>query len=101
MGLFWSLKVAPWQPEGQRIYTLKAIEPRPYKLSVFPVTTNPSEHITSNDGCLASTEHYRSYISKGVKRVPIKHPRLQGTVFIPDGKFIVQLYILVIFSMHK
>ncbi|XP_033751226.1 acyl-coenzyme A amino acid N-acyltransferase 1-like [Pecten maximus] len=85
MGLIWSMVAAPWLPAHTRMFQSRAIKPRIITFSVFPESDSPSDYLTDKTKLLASIEHKRWYKSSNTRRIPIDHPRLQGTVFLPEG----------------
>ncbi|XP_033753022.1 acyl-coenzyme A amino acid N-acyltransferase 1-like [Pecten maximus] len=84
-GLIWSMVAAPWLPAHTRMFQPRAIKPRIITFSVFPESDSPSDYLKDKTKLLASIEHKRWYKSSNTRRIPIDHPRLQGTVFLPEG----------------
>ena len=86
MGLFWSLQLAP----GQR----KAIW-----LKKGDVTTPYTVHLSvlSDEGeVLASESCERWFLAPSVKRISVRHGRLRGTMFIPEGiKISIDINIII------
>ena len=86
MGLFWSMVSTPGLPRGQRLSHFRATAPRVFDISVVPETVDPSDYIDKKPpDVLAHYAHERFYKGHEVKRVPIDHPTIKGTLFIPKG----------------
>lgn len=85
VGLIWSMTAAPWLPEHTRMFQARATKPRNVTYSVFPESATPADYLKDKTQVMTSTEHNRWYKSQTVRRIPIEHPRLQGTVFLPEG----------------
>ncbi|XP_021340654.1 acyl-coenzyme A thioesterase 3-like [Mizuhopecten yessoensis] len=84
-GLLWSMVAVPWLPAHHRMFQRRAIEPRTITFSVFPESDSPGDYLKDRTKVLASVEHKRMFKSQNTRRIPIKHPRIQGTLFLPEG----------------
>ncbi|OWF54896.1 bile acid-CoA:amino acid N-acyltransferase-like [Mizuhopecten yessoensis] len=84
-GLIWSMVAAPWLPSHLRMFQTRAIKPRIITFSVFPESDSPWDYLKNKTNVLASVEHKRWYKSQNTRRIPIDHPRIQGTLFLPEG----------------
>lgn len=84
-GLLWSMTSAPWQPKHLRLLEMRAVKPKEYTFSVFPQSQDPSKFLKDRTEILASVNHKRWYKGPNIRRIPVNHPIIQGTLFIPDG----------------
>ncbi|XP_021376332.1 bile acid-CoA:amino acid N-acyltransferase-like isoform X2 [Mizuhopecten yessoensis] len=84
-GLVWSMVAAPWLPQHKRMFQAQAIKPRVITFSVFPESDRPCDYLNDKTKLLASVEHKRWYKSSNTRRIPIDHPRIRGTLFLPEG----------------
>ena len=83
MGLFWSMQPGPGEKKGLRLAKRDVTTPYHVLLSVI------DNHITAESltegTSLANTTLERWYMDKGVKRIPVRHGRIRGTLFVPKG----------------
>ncbi|XP_060073148.1 bile acid-CoA:amino acid N-acyltransferase-like [Ylistrum balloti] len=84
-GLLWSMVAAPWLPAYTRMFQATAIKPRTINFSVFPESNDPSEYLRDKTKVLATAENRRWYTNTSTRRIPIDHPKLKGTLFLPEG----------------
>ena len=100
MGLLWSMKQAPGQKKGLRLFKTDVTKPYNIVLKCF------DGHISPQQGQLqplSSTTFQKWYMAKGVRRVPVRDGRIRGTLFLPPGEgpfpgrsiFIQYLYSIV------
>ena len=86
MGLLWSLTPCPGQRKGIRLMKKDVTQPLNVHLSVVPgyvAIDTKDEH--SSHTSLARTTLRRSYMGPGVQRIPVRHGRLRGMLFLPPG----------------
>ena len=90
MGLFWSLQPEPGSRPGIRLRKKDVTQPHSITLSIIAghVDANHSSHHKSD--ILAQTEVKRCYMWEDVLRVPVRHGRIRGTLFIPQSKCIIK-----------
>ncbi|EDO34825.1 predicted protein [Nematostella vectensis] len=79
MGLLWSMKPAKGQRLGLRLSKRDVTKPYMVKLEVFSGNDEePKDLITM-------ATFRRHFMSKGVRRIPIREGRIRGTLFVPQG----------------
>ena len=101
MGLFRSVQPQLGSRSGIRLRKKDVTQPHSFTLSVIPghVDTNHSSH-HNKPGILAQTEVKRCYMWEDVLRVPVRHGRIRGTLFIPQSMCIIKI-VHVSFTVHK
>ena len=82
MGLIWSMKQAPGQKKGIRLFKRDVTLPFDIIVNCFDGHVIPRE--TSLQP-LSSGTFQKSYMADGVKRVPVREGRIRGTLFLPPG----------------
>ena len=83
MGLFWSMKQAPGQKKGLRLFKTDVTKPYNITLNCFDGHITPQQKQLQP---LSSAIFQQWYIAKGVKRVPVREGRVRGTLFLPPGQ---------------
>ena len=101
MGLFRSIQPQLGSRSGIRLRKKDVTQPHSFTLSVIPghVDANHSSH-HNKPGILAQTDVKRCYMWEDVLRVPVRHGRVRGTLFIPQSKCIIKS-VPVSFTVHK
>jgi len=83
MGLFWSMVQSPGQLSGLRLSKKDVTTPYKTEISLY------SGHLTcaecSKQEPLARKCVDRYYLAEGVERIPIRHERIEATLFVPKG----------------
>ena len=82
MGLLWSMKPAPGQRKGLRLFKMDVTKPYNVTLNCF------DGHVIPHEGRLqplSSGTFQKWYMADGVKRIPVKEGRIRGTLFLPPG----------------
>ena len=85
MGLLWSMKQAPEQKKGLRLYKRDVTKPYNGVLSCFDGHVTPHQEQPELQP-LSSTTFQRWYMADGVKRIPVREGRIRGTLFLPPGE---------------
>ena len=85
MGLLWSMKQAPEQKKGLRLYKRDVTKPYNGVLSCFDGHVTPQQEQPELQP-LSSTTFQRWYMADGVKRIPVREGRIRGTLFLPPGE---------------
>ena len=85
MGLLWSMKQAPEQKKGLRLYKRDVTKPYNGVLSCFDGHVTPHQEQPELQP-LSSTTFQRWYMADGVKRIPLREGRIRGTLFLPPGE---------------
>ena len=91
MGLLWSLQPEVGSRSGIRLRKAEVTQPHSITLSVLPghLDANHSSH-HKKPGFLVQMEVKRCYMWEDVLRVPVRHGRLPGTLFIPQIKGVIK-----------
>ena len=82
MGLLWSMKPAPGQRKGLRLFKTNVTKPYNVVLNCF------DGHVIPHEGRLqplSSGTFQKWHMVDGVKRIPVKEGRIRATLFIPPG----------------
>ena len=88
MGLFWSLQPPQITPRpAVRLKKKDVTQPHRITLFVLAGHTDAEKIILHADaGALAKIELQRYYALPDVMRVPVRHGKVRGTLFIPQSK---------------
>ena len=104
MGLLWSMKPAPRQKKGLRLFKRDVTKPYNVALSCFDghITPQGRQELSSLQ-LLSSATFQKWYMADGVKRIPVREGRIRGTLFIPpgEGPFPGVYFIIKIFESMK
>ncbi|XP_029683276.1 peroxisomal succinyl-coenzyme A thioesterase-like isoform X2 [Takifugu rubripes] len=82
MGLFWSLQPAPGGREGLRLRKKNVEIPFVVHVSLIEGHVSPRE---AEGAELAAVTTERWYVAPGVRRTPVRHGGIIGTLFLPPG----------------
>ncbi len=100
MGLFWSLIPEGGYESGRRMRKKDISRPHRMSIAVLDGHTTPDlaqlqellqrlkaepEGNLTGLSCLSARLVERHYIGRSVQKVPIRHGRLRGTIFLPSG----------------
>ncbi|KAK7477484.1 hypothetical protein BaRGS_00031308 [Batillaria attramentaria] len=88
MGLFWSLKPLPSDPQHVRCVIKDVEKLFEMKLAVFPGHITPSHQTVTMETVLplGTTVVHRSPKAADVKRMEIEEGQVRGTLFLPPGE---------------
>lgn len=86
MGLIWSMQQVPGQRYGIRLRKVDVTTPQIVAFYVYSGHFEMKELYQQVVIPLASAEVKRWYMSKAVRRIPVKEGDIRGTLFIPSGK---------------
>ena len=84
MGLLWSMKPAPGQQKGLRLFKKDVTKPYNVALSCFDGHVTPQE--VSPRQALSSATFQKWHMADGVSRIPVREGTIRGTLFIPPGE---------------
>lgn len=87
MGLFWSMKQEPGYKRHIRIVKLNILEPLRVNISVYEGHHDWKTVCKNQLEPVASIMINRWYMSRDVKRIPVRSGRLRGRLFVPPGIF--------------
>ena len=85
MGLFWSMKPAPYEPQWIRLFKRDASTPLVTTITAYKGTIDFEELYSTQHTPLVSTTINRWYMGKGVQKITVTHGRLRGSLFVPPG----------------
>lgn len=84
MGLLWSMQLSPGQRKGQRLSKKDPTKPYNIHLQLFHDQVKDFSNVKLKP--LAHVTFEKWYMTRGVRRIPVREGRLRGTLFIPPGK---------------
>jgi hypothetical protein len=89
MGLVWSLGPLPHHPQDVRLVVRDVTKPFHFHVAVFRGHIAPDDSTVAkeavDDRLLNTVVIERMVMAPGVRRVQIRHGRVQGTLFLPPG----------------
>ena len=86
MGLIWSMVQDPGQRKGRRIIKQDVTTPQKVEISALDGFVNEEKVLDPKAKPIALAVSDRLYMAPGVRRTEVRHGRLKGTLFMPEGK---------------
>lgn len=86
MGIFWSMVQAPGQREGLQLIKKDMTRPLPTNIAVYigHLSVDTIRSAKPKSVCTRSIDRW--YMGFGVRRLVVKHGRLEGVLFLPPGQ---------------